>query len=181
MTATYANAKFEKDGCQVTVYVTPDYKFNYTRGTLKTIPAPVMEQDRVTPSDGTYGRQDKVQTIDLGIGPERRLTINGFLINSSDENDIYDGEALVSAMDKMYALTLMIMNGGNCTLTFESGSFVLTKNGGTPLFQTVYVDKFEFAKLPNDAIVSSGVSSLPTDVAEYSCVISVIDSTEYGV
>ena len=180
MTATYANAKFEKNGCQVTVQVTPDYKFNYTRGNTKSITSAVMPDDRVPPSSPLYGRQDKPTTLDVGILPERRLTLNGFLVNSGDENDVYDGQALVSAMDKMYALTLMIMNGGNCTLTFESGSFVLTKNGGTPLFQTVYVDKFEFAKVPNDAIDASGVSSLPTDVAEYSCVISVIDSTEYG-
>lgn len=179
MTATYSNAIFQKGSgstlVKVTVYVPPDYKENYTRGTLKKVPSPITGNDRITdPTDSNYGLQDKPSTIDLGMAPERRLTVNGYLLNGTSDGDSYGGTTLEYAMDKKNALIRMFMSGGNVTLTLETGSIVFTP------FVTVYVDKFEFAKMANDAVTSAGVSTNPSNVAEYSCVISMEDSTEYG-
>ena len=168
MTATYQNAVFTKDGVTVTVQ-TSDYSENYNKANLKKVPSVVTSQTRITnPDNPNYGIENKSTIIDLGLNPERRLTINGYIINETSFTDTHG-----PAIDKKNDLIRMFMTGGNVTLTLETG-------GVYTFFTNVIVDKFEFKKLSNDAVGASGVSSLPTDVAEYSCVISMEDATEYA-
>jgi hypothetical protein len=173
MTATFYNARFVKDGIQVTV-MTRDYKENFNKANLKQIPSVLTSQNRVSPSDPTYGVQNKSQVIDLGINPERRLTINGFLINDSAYGDTH-----TYAMDKKNDLTRMFMEGGNVTLTLETG-------GVYTFFTNVICDKWEFGKVVNDSVTPNGttpyqgVSQLKDGVVEYDCTISVLDANEYG-
>jgi hypothetical protein len=165
MTATNVNAVFVKDGVTITVMTTPDYTENYNKAGLKKIPSPVTKDNRITdPSDPDYGLQNKGTIIDLGINPERRLTINGYLITETGTfTDTYG-----PAIDKKNALTRMFISGGNVTLTLETG-------GVHTFFQTVIVDKWEFKKVPID-----GQESTYDGIVEYSCIISMEDSSEYG-
>ena len=181
MTATYYNARFVKDGVTVTVMVT-SYKENYTKQGLKKIPSVLTPADRITdPTDPDYGSQNKSQTIDLGINPERRLTITGYLINDSAFGDNVSGNASLatSAMNKKNLLTNMFMTGGNIGLTYETG-------GTVTFFKNVIVDKWEFGKLINDSISANsaspyyGVSEGVDGLAEYDVMISCEDSSEYG-
>ena len=177
MTATYYNCKFVKDGVQVTVMVT-NYKENYTKEGLKKIPSPLTVQNRLTdPDDVNYGKQNKSQIIDLGINPERRLTITGVLTNDSQYGDTHN-----LAIDKKNSLTKMFLQGGNIVFTYETGSVVV----GTPFFQNVVVDKWEFDRTAEDGVTPYastpfyGLSSGVEGEKEYSVTISMEDADEYG-
>ena len=165
MTATTTNAVFTKDGVTITVQTTPDYTENYNKAGLKKIASPVTKDNRITDaSDPNYGLQNKSIIIDLGINPERRLTINGYIITETGTfTDTYG-----PAIDKKNALTKMFMSGGNVTLTLETG-------GVYTFFQIVQVDKWEFKKLPIEK-----QESLNDGIGEYSCIISMEDANEYG-
>lgn len=164
MTATTQNAVFTKDGVTVTVQTT-DYSENYNKANLKKIPSVVTSETRIEdPSDPNYGIQNKTTIIDLGLNPERRLTINGYIITETGTFTDTHGPAI----DKKNDLIRMFMTGGNVTLTLETG-------GVYTFFTNVIVDKFEFKKLPLDK-----QESLKDGIAEYSCVISMEDATEYG-
>jgi len=164
MTASTQNAKFVKDGVTVTVQTT-DYSENYNKANLKKIPSPITSNNQILdPSDPDYGEQNKVTIIDLGLSPERRMTINGYLITETGTFTDTHGPAI----DKKNDLRRMFLSGGNVTLTLETG-------GVYTFFTNVIVDKFEFKKLPLD-----GKESTYNNVAEYSVVISMEDADEYG-